>query len=68
MTERNRNDDSKNHGEGNPEADRHYREGVEKTVKQTSEEERAEKARKLDDEDKSKAREAEKEGKSHARK
>lgn len=64
-------DDSKKRqvkGEGNPEADRRYREGVRQTVKDTTEEERAEDARRLSDEDESAAREAEKEGRSHARK
>ena len=37
-------------GEGNKEADRRYREGVRETVKSTTEEERAEKARKADSE------------------
>lgn len=64
-------DDSKNRqvkGEGNPEADRRYREGVRQTVEDTSEAERADEARQLSDEDKAKARRAEEEGKSHARK
>lgn len=54
-------------GEGNREADRRYRKGVRETVDETSEKERAEKARKLDDEAREEARKAEKEGRSRAR-
>lgn len=54
-------------GEGNREADRRYREGVEETVKKTSEEERSERARNLSREDLDKARQAEEKGKSRAR-
>lgn len=55
-------------GEGNPEADQRYREGVRQTVEETSEAERADKARNLKGDDKAKARQAEEAGKSHARK
>ena len=54
-------------GEGNREADRRYREGVEETVKKTSEEERSKRARNLSREDLDKARQAEEKGKSRAR-
>lgn len=54
-------------GEGNREADRRYRKGVEETVKKTSEEERSERARNLSREDLDKARQAEEKGKSRAR-
>lgn len=68
MTSKDKSDSNKIHGEGNPEADRRYREGVKETVEHTTEAERAEQARKLEDKEKARAREAEKEGKSHARK
>jgi hypothetical protein len=68
MTSKDKSDSKKIHGEGNPEADRRYREGVEETVEHTTEAERAEKARSLEDKEKARAREAEEEGKSHARK
>lgn len=54
-------------GEGNREADRRYRKGVEETVKKTSEEERSKRARNLSREDLDKARQAEEKGKSRAR-
>lgn len=57
-----------NGGEGNREADRRYREGVEKTVKDTSASERSRKARDLSEEELTKARQAEEKGKSRARK
>ena len=57
----------KNQGEGNREADRRYREGVSKTVQETTEEERAEEARDLGGDDLEEAEEAEEEGRGHAR-
>jgi hypothetical protein len=39
--------DQKNQGEGNREADRHYRDGVRETVEQTTPEERARRAREM---------------------
>ena len=56
-----------NGGEGNREADRRYREGVSKTVKNTSSDERAEKARDVSRDDLRKARKAEEKGKSRAK-
>ena len=57
-----------NGGEGNREADRRYRKGVDKTVKDTSASERSRKARDLSEEELKKARQAEEKGKSRARK
>ena len=57
-----------NGGEGNREADRRYRKGVDKTVRDTSASERSRKARDLSDEELRKARQAEEKGKSRARK
>lgn len=57
-----------NGGEGNREADRRYRKGVDKTVEDTSASERSRKARDLSDEELRKARQAEEKGKSRARK
>jgi hypothetical protein len=57
----------KNKGEGNPDADRRYREGVRKTVEETTEEERAEKALDLTDDELHDAEEAEDEGREPAR-
>ena len=57
----------KNQGEGNRDADRHYREGVQKTVKNTTEEERAEEARDVSDKDLKEGEAAEEEGREHAR-
>ncbi|MGH8196349.1 MAG: hypothetical protein ACREQ8_18435 [Woeseiaceae bacterium] len=57
-----------NGGEGNREADRRYRKGVRKTVKDTSASERAEDARELSAEELEQARIAEEKGKSRARK
>ncbi|MDX1561912.1 MAG: hypothetical protein R3305_03255 [Gammaproteobacteria bacterium] len=54
-------------GEGNPDADRRYRQGVRDTVSKTSDKERADKARDLSDDDKSAAKRAEEKGKSKAR-
>ena len=58
---------SENQGEGNRDADRRYREGVQDTVESTTEAERAERARKVDEDQLEADREAEEEGKSHAR-
>jgi hypothetical protein len=57
----------KNQGEGNPEADRRYREGVKKTVESTTADERAEEARNMTTEEKQSAQRAEERGKSRAR-
>jgi hypothetical protein len=57
----------KNQGEGNRDADRRYREGVRKTVKETTEEERAEEALDLSDDELREAEDAEDEGREHAR-
>ena len=56
-----------NEGEGNREADRRYRKGVGKTVANTTEEERAEKARSLTEKEREEAERAEEEGRSHAK-
>jgi hypothetical protein len=55
--------ENKNQGEGNREADRRYRRGVRQTVEETSEEERARRARDLTPEEQEAARRAEEEGK-----
>jgi hypothetical protein len=57
----------KNQGEGNREADRRYREGVRKTVEETTPEERADEAREMTAEEREAATRAEEEGKRHAR-
>jgi hypothetical protein len=57
----------KNQGEGNRDADRRYREGVQKTVEETTEEERAEKALDLSNDELIEAEDAEDEGREHAR-
>ena len=54
-------------GEGNREADRRYREGVRKTVEETTEEERLERAGDITDRELEEAEEAEDEGRSRAR-
>ncbi len=59
--------DDKNQGEGNREADRHYREGVQKTVHDTTDQERAEHAREMTPEERREAERAEAEGKGHAK-
>lgn len=51
--------DQKNQGEGDREADRRYRKGVQDTVNKTTPEERAERARDLTPEEQAAAREAE---------
>lgn len=55
-------------GEGNRTADRRYREGVKRTVKGTSEAERARKARDLSEDELEEAKGAEEKGRSRARK
>jgi hypothetical protein len=57
----------KNQGEGNREADRRYRKGVQETVRETTEEEREENARDLSGDELEEAREAEERGRGHAR-
>jgi hypothetical protein len=59
--------DDKNQGEGNRDADRHYREGVQKTVEKTTAEERARRARDLTREDRAAGERAEEEGREHAK-
>jgi hypothetical protein len=54
-------------GEGNYDADRRYRRGVRKTLSETTEQERAKRARSMTDLEKAEAQEAESEGKSHSR-
>lgn len=51
--------DAQNQGEGNREADRRYREGVQETVRNTTEEEREDQARELTGEEQEQARAAE---------
>ena len=57
-----------NGGEGNREADRRYREGVKKTVKDTSASERARKARDVSEEELQQAESAEEKARSRGRK
>jgi hypothetical protein len=57
----------KNQGEGNRDADRRYRRGVRKTVQETTEEERADRARDLSPEEQEEARRAEEQGKAKKR-
>jgi hypothetical protein len=52
----------KNQGEGNREADRRYRRGVRETVRDTTEDERAKRARELTPEEKEEAERAERAG------
>jgi hypothetical protein len=59
--------EEKNQGEGNREADRRYRRGVTETVRETTEEERAERARGLTPEEQEEARRAEELGKARKR-
>lgn len=59
--------DDKNQGEGNREADRRYREGVRKTVHDTTGEERAEKARDMTPEERQEDERAEAKGKGRAK-
>jgi hypothetical protein len=64
-TESNMNE--KNHGEGNRDADRRYRRGVQETVRETSEKERADRARDLTPAEQEEARRAEEEAKGRKR-
>lgn len=57
-----------NSGEGNREADRRYRNHVEKTVQDTTESERSKKARDVSRDDLEEAHKAEEKGREHARK
>jgi len=59
--------EEKNQGEGNRDADRRYRRGVQETVNDTTEEERARRARDLTPEEQEAARRAEEEGKARKR-
>jgi hypothetical protein len=59
--------EEKNQGEGNRDADRRYRRGVRETVNETTEEERARRARDLTPEEQEAARRAEEEGKARKR-
>jgi hypothetical protein len=56
-----------NEGEGNRSADRRYREGVRKTVEETTDEERAEQARDLSPEELREAEAAERVGREKAK-
>jgi hypothetical protein len=57
----------KNQGEGNREADRRYRSGVRETVRETTEKERADRARNLTGAEQEEARRAEEEAKAKKR-
>ena len=57
----------KNQGEGNREADQRYRRGVAETVRETTEEERARRARDLTPAQQEEARRAEEEGEAKKR-
>jgi hypothetical protein len=57
----------KNQGEGNRDADRRYRKGVQETVQETTEEEREQNARDISDDELEEAREAEERGRGRAR-
>jgi hypothetical protein len=59
--------EQKNQGEGNREADRRYRAGVRKTVRETTDEERANSARELTGEERDEALEAERAAKARKR-
>lgn len=59
--------EEKNQGEGNRTADRRYRRGVRDTVQETTEVERAERARNLTPEEQAAARRAEEIGKAKKR-
>ncbi len=54
-------------GEGNRKADRRYRKGARRSVKNTSEAERAKDARDLDEDELQEARQAEEKGRSRGR-
>ncbi len=60
-------EDALNQGEGNKTADTRYRKSVRETVKNTTHEERAEKARTLSDQEKAEARKAEEKGRSRSK-
>ena len=59
--------EDKNQGEGNREADRRYRRGVSETVRETTEEERAKRAREMTPQEQEAAQRAEEEGKAKGR-
>jgi hypothetical protein len=59
--------DDKNQGEGNRTADRHYREGVRKTVDETTADERARRARDMTPEERAAGERAEEKGREHAK-
>ena len=59
--------DDKNQGEGNRDADRHYRDGVRKTIEETTAEERARRARNMTPEEREAGERAEGEGREHAK-
>jgi hypothetical protein len=59
--------DDKMQGEGNYAADRRYRKGVRKTLSETTENDRARRARSMTEQEKTEAQEAEAEGKRHSR-
>lgn len=59
--------EDKNQGEGNREADRRYRQGVRETVRETTEQERAERARNMTPDEQEEAQRAEQEGKARTR-
>jgi hypothetical protein len=59
--------DDQNHGEGHRDADRHYREGVRKTVEKTTEEERERRARNMTPEEREAGERAEEKGREHAK-
>lgn len=59
--------EQKNQGEGNRDADRRYREGVRKTLENTTEAERAREARDLPDDEREPALEAEEAAKAKKR-
>ena len=59
--------DDKNQGEGNREADRRYRRGVRETVNETTEKERADRARDLTPDEQEAARRAEEQAKAKKR-
>lgn len=59
--------DEKNQGEGNREADRRYRRGVRQTVRETTEQERADRARNLTPAEQQEAQRAEEEAKAKKR-
>lgn len=54
-------------GEGNRKADRRYREGVKRTVKNTSEQERERRARDIGEDELEEAQQAEEKGRSRGR-